>query len=138
MIINVKNKILGRACTEIAKKLLTSEEKIVVVNSRYAIISGQKEKILKKYKLRAEKKGKGNPSKNPQAPRYPDLIFKRTVRGMLPRSPKGVSALKRLKVFIDVPEEYSKEKLEDVKKPTIIHITLEELSINLGSRLKKI
>ncbi len=138
IIINGKNKILGRMCTDVAKKLLTSNEKIVVVNTRYVIISGRKEQIYKKYDLKTEKKAKGNPRKNPIAPKYPDMIVKRAVRGMLPRSPKGASALKRLKTFIDVPEEYEKEKLEDTKKPTILYITLEELSSHLGAKLKKI
>ncbi len=137
MIINGKNKILGRMCTEVAKKLL-NEEKVVVVNARNIVISGSREKIFKKYDLKAEKKGKGNPSKNPELKRLPDAIVKRTVRGMLPRTPRGVTALKRLKVFIDVPEEHSKEKLETTERPHILHITLEELSLHLGAKLKKI
>lgn len=137
MIINAKNKILGRLCTEVAKKLLSSEEKIIVVNTRNTIISGRREMIFKRYEAETKKKVKGNPEKGPKVIRYPDVIVKRTVRGMLPRSPKGDKALKRLKVFIDLPEEYQKEKLEEIPKSNILHITLEELSLHLGAKLKK-
>ena len=124
-------------CTDVAKKLLTSEEKIVVVNSRYTAISGRKEQIYEKYDSKKEKKVKGNPHKNPKYPNYPDSIVKRTVRGMLPRNAKGQNALRRLKVFIDVPDEYLKEKIEEVEKPHILHIKLEELALHLGAKLKK-
>jgi len=137
IIINGKNKILGRMCTDIAKKLLTSEEKVVVVNSRYTVISGRKEQIYEKYDAKKEKKVKGNPHKNPKYPNYPDSIVKRAVRGMLPRSAKGQKVLRNLKVFIDVPDEYLKEKIEEVDKPNVLHITLEELSLHLGAKLKK-
>ncbi len=138
MIINAKNKILGRLCTDVAKKLLTTEEKIVVVNTRYTIISGRREQIYKKHEAETEKKVKGNPEKGPRNIRYPDELVKRSVRGMLPRSPRGVTALKRLKVYIDVPEEYVKEKLEEVPKPHLLHITLEELALHLGAKLRKL
>jgi large subunit ribosomal protein L13 len=137
MIINAKNKILGRLCTEVAKKLLSSDEKIVVVNTRHTIISGRREMIFKKFDADTKKKVKGNPEKGPKVIRYPDVIVKRTVRGMLPRSPRGDKALKRLKIYIDLPEEYAKEKLEEVNKPNILHISLEELSLHLGAKLKK-
>jgi large subunit ribosomal protein L13 len=137
MIINAKNKILGRLCTEVAKKLLSSDEKIVVVNTRHTIISGRREMIFKKFDADTKKKVKGNPEKGPKVIRYPDVIVKRTVRGMLPRSPRGDKALKRLKIYIDLPEEYAKEKLEEVNKPNTLHISLEELSLHLGAKLKK-
>jgi large subunit ribosomal protein L13 len=134
--INAKNKILGRLCSSVAKELLNTKDKVIVVNTRKTIISGQKKKIFKKYKDLRERKGKGNPSKNPKYPRYPDAIVKRTIRGMLPRNAKGNSALKRLKVYIDVPKEFEDKIDKEEKLQNILHITLEDLSKYLGAKLK--
>jgi large subunit ribosomal protein L13 len=136
VIINAKNKILGRLCSQIAKDLLKSDDKVIVVNSRYTIITGKKKAIFKKYHDLTLRKGKGNPLKNPQYPRYSDQIVKRTVRGMLPRNAKGNTALRKLKVYIDVPEAYVKDVPKEVDVSDILHITLEDLSKYLGAKLK--
>lgn len=137
ILINAKNRALGRVCSEVAEKLLKNDDVVVVVNSRQSIISGKREQIFHKYEILNDKKGKGNPFKNQINPRYPDQLLKRTVRGMLPRNAKGNDALKRLKVYIDVPEMYVKDLPAELILPSIMHITLEELSLHLGAKLKK-
>jgi large subunit ribosomal protein L13 len=136
IIINAENKILGRLSSEVAEKLLKSKDKIVVVNSEKIIISGKKKQIVNMYLERKEKGGKGNPKKNPKFHRYPDKIFLKTVRNMLPRKPRGVEALKKLKVYIDVPEEYKNNLTEATPLQNIEHISLYELSRKLGANLK--
>jgi len=57
-------------------------------------------------------KDKGSREKGPYFPRMPDLIMKRTIRGMVPyRRKTGREALARLRIYIGVPDELkSKEK----------------------------
>lgn len=129
------NQIAGRIATRIAKDLLNGEE-VVVVNAEKIVLSGKKEVKFKEFKARRER---GDPIKGPFYPRYPDAIFRRMVRGMLPwHKPKGRKAFKRLKVYIGEPEEFkNKEKIRlkdaDASKLKIKYITLGELAILLGA-----
>jgi len=136
IIINAENQVNGRLASTIANKLLHSTEKIIIVNSKKIFISGNKKKIVKAHLDTKDRGGKGNPLKNPTFIRYPDAMFKRTVRGMLPRNNTGLLALKRLMVYIDVPEEYSKNLETAIKLKNIEHVTLEELSKKLGANIK--
>ncbi len=136
IVINGKNKVLGRLATNVAETLIKSREKVIVVNASEVIISGDKKSVLNKYHERTEKKQHGNPENNPKYPRYPHMIVKRTVRGMLPRSPKGAVALKRLMVFLDVPEAYAKEVPKEEKLKDLEHVTLKEIAKYLGAKLK--
>ena len=83
---------------------------------------------------------RGDPHKGPFFPRYPDDIFRRTVRGMLPwHQVKGRNAFKKLKVFVGVPEEYKNKKAEKIKvadanKLKITYTTLSDLSISIGAK----
>lgn len=105
IIIDAENSILGRLSTIIAKLLLEGY-KIYVVNAEKAVISGERNRVINGYKLLLEVKTHKNPYRGPKRPRSPVSIFKRTVRGMLPKeSSKGFEAYKRLRVFIGVPEE---------------------------------
>jgi large subunit ribosomal protein L13 len=134
-IYNAENQILGRLCSVIAKDLLNGE-KVVVVNCEKSVISGDpkfiKENYLKKIK-------RGDVYHGPFFPKYPDGIFRRTVRGMLPwDKAKGRKAFKNLKVFCGIPEEFKNKKFErvekfDASKLSTKFITLGELSILLGA-----
>jgi large subunit ribosomal protein L13 len=134
IVINAENKVFGRLCSEVAEKLLKYNEKIIVVNSRKAVISGNFENIYAKYFQRTERGGKGNPGNNPKYPRYPDRLVKRSVRGMLPRRPRGVDALKKLTVYIDVPENFKHTIPEQVKLKNMKYVTLEDISKKLGAK----
>ncbi len=135
IVINGENKVYGRLCSEIAEKLLKYNEKIIVVNARKVVISGNKDSIFERFFERTERGGKGNPRNNPKYPRYPDLMVKRGVRGMLPRKPRGVVALKNLKVYIDVPENFKEKIPEPTKLKNINFLTLEEISKRLGAKI---
>lgn len=136
LIYDATDKILGRLASIIAKKLLGGEE-IVVVNCEKAILAGDPKYKIKKY---LEKRRIGDPLKGPFISRYPDEIFRRTVRGMLPwKKKKGREAFKRLKVFIGLPKEFENKKFEEVKgidksKLRCKYISLEELSLQLGAK----
>jgi large subunit ribosomal protein L13 len=125
---------LGRLSTNVAKRLLEGEE-ISIVNSEKAIISGKKRTIKEKYK---QKREVGTYRKGPFFPRTADRIVKRTVRGMIPyQKPHGRQAFKRLKCYIDIPDEFKDKKLEKIKeaeKQPIEYITIAELSKSLGAK----
>jgi len=134
-IIDADGAVLGRLGTNVAKRLLNGEE-IVVVNSEKAIISGKKAAVKERYMQRRKV---GTYRKGPFFPRTPDMIVKRTIRGMIPyQTPHGRSAFKRLKCYIGVPEEFKGEKFEKIEKAEkqpIDFITVEELSKALGAKI---
>ena len=134
-IIDASGAILGRLSTFTAKRLLNGEE-IAVVNSEKAIISGKKSSIKNRYK---QKREVGTYRKGPFYPRMPDMIVKRTIRGMIPyQTPHGRTAFKRLKCYIGVPKEFEGKKLESIKaaeKQPIDYLTIEELSKSLGAKI---
>lgn len=123
---------LGRLGTHAAKRLLSGEE-IVILNSEKAIISGKKLSIKNRYKKKREL---GTYRKGPFFPRMPDMIVKRTIRGMIPyQTPHGRAAFKRLKCYIGIPEQFKGanfEKIDIAKKTPADFLTIEELSKFLG------
>ena len=134
-IIDASGAILGRLSTHTAKRLLKGEE-IAVVNSEKAIISGKKSAIKDRYK---QKREVGTYRKGPFYPRMPDMIVKRTIRGMIPyQTPHGRTAFKRLKCYIGVPKELEGKKFENIKsaeKQPVDFVTIEELSKSLGAKI---
>jgi large subunit ribosomal protein L13 len=134
-IIDASGAILGRLSTHTAKRLLKGEE-IAVVNSEKAIISGKKSAIKTRYK---EKREVGTYRKGPFYPRMPDMIVKRTIRGMIPyQTPHGRTAFKRLKCYIGVPKEFEGKKFESIKsaeKQPVDFVTIGELSKSLGAKI---
>jgi large subunit ribosomal protein L13 len=134
-IIDASGAILGRLSTFTAKRLLKGEE-IAVVNSEKAIISGKKSTIKNKYK---QKREVGTYRKGPFYPRMPDMIVKRTIRGMIPyQTPHGRTAFKKLKCYIGVPKEFEGKKFETIKtaeKQPVDYVTIKELSKSLGAKI---
>lgn len=139
-VIDCDSRILGRVASH-AAKLLLNGNKVILVNSEKAAISGHLSNIVANYKQKVEWQDKANPEHSPYWSRKPDLFVKRIVRGMLPyKRPRGKEAFKRLRVYIGVPEEIAKQKHE---KTEIKHrqesyestITVKELSERLGYRL---
>jgi len=135
-VIDATGLILGRMASVVAKRLLMGE-RIAIVNAEKAVISGKRKAIIRRYKERLQI---GHYRKGPYWPRRPDRIVWRTIRGMLPRyKEKGKRALKRLKVFISVPEELRgaepqtipEARAEKLKCP---FITVGELAKEIGWR----
>jgi len=127
MILDGKNMIFGRFSVEIARKLMNNEE-ISVINAEKIIILGDPQRTFEKY---LELRQKGDVFKGPFFPKRPDDIFKRTVKGMLPKNRMGRKYLKNLKVYIGTPDGMKGEKLE--QKPIKTNfISLGELSKKLG------
>jgi large subunit ribosomal protein L13 len=126
-IIDAKEAILGRLASFVAKELLKGE-KIVIVNCKDAIISGNRKFIEARY---LEKKSKvGTAQKGPKVSRLPHLIVKRVIRGMLPdhREGRGRAALNNLRCYATIPKEFeTKEKIKFDSKFKGKHIKVEEV-----------
>ncbi len=134
-IYDATNQIAGRLASHVAKDLLNGEQ-VVIVNAEKAVLSGDPKMKFREFK---QKRDRGDPKKGPFYPRYPDLILRRIVRGMLPwHKDKGRKAYRRLKVYIGEPEEFKNmEKIRieeaDASKLRCKYITLGELSLLLGA-----
>lgn len=135
-IYDAENQILGRLSTTISKQLLKGE-KVFVVNCEKAVISGNPQYTVSTYLQRVKR---GDPIHGPFFPRTPDGIFRRAVRGMLPRKkPKGRNAFKNLRVFIGLPEEFKNKNLEkiglaDASKLKTKYISIGDISSAIGAK----
>lgn len=136
-VIDGNDRILGRIGSHVAKELLNGNN-VVLVNAEKISVSGSRTTLFAKYKQLIELKDKANPEHSPYWSRRPDLFVKRVIRGMLPyKKARGKSAYKRLRVYIGVPEEFGKRKIEKVesKKPEELYqksMTIGELTRSLG------
>jgi large subunit ribosomal protein L13 len=148
--IDATNKILGRFCSQIAKRALLGHH-IVVTNAKKAIISGTKGNIhdnfLKKLNIRTAT----NPKKGPFHKRRPDEFMRRVIKQMLPRKKlRGKKALQRVHIYIeDIPERFMKkypklieDEIEKADKTRLSYynkfITLEDLCLRIGWNKKAI
>ena len=133
-LINADGLIVGRMASSVAKKLLNGE-KVIIVNAGKAVISGKKKSKVAEAKTFLEV---GSPMRGPFHCRRPDRILRKTVRGMLPfKQPKGKTALKKLKVFIGVPEDLKDQQMVTFKEAQAAklkgpYFTLAELAKEIG------
>ncbi len=129
--------IAGRLASLVAKNLLEGK-RVVVVNTEKILISGNISSIRKEWEKRLEISSVTNPKHGPFHPRRPERIFARMVRGMIPRKKaKGVAALKRLRTYIGVPEEYKNIEKVSFKeammtKPEAYYVKLGEVAKLIG------
>jgi large subunit ribosomal protein L13 len=132
--VNADGLILGRMASKVAKRLLNGEE-VIILNAEKAIISGKKKSKVAEAKQFLEV---GAPERGPFHYRRPDRIVKKTVRGMVPISqPKGKIALKRLKVYMGVPEDFKNQQTITFTEAQVMklkgpHFTLAELAKEVG------
>ncbi|MHA1914015.1 MAG: 50S ribosomal protein L13 [Promethearchaeota archaeon] len=149
-LIDATNKILGRFCSQIAKRALLGEN-IVIINAKDAIISGTKSDIHNRYLEKLQISTATNPLRGPFHERRPDTFMRRVIKQMLPRKKvRGKEALKRVHVYIsDIPERFKKRYQKLI--PTDIYkadksrlsyynkyITLENLCMRIGWNKKEI
>ncbi len=140
IVVDGSGQILGRLASIVAKKLLEGET-VVVVNAEKIVVSGDPVKVKQFYKRTVlGVKSHYSHRLRPKRPRSPVRLFKATVKGMLPKENKrGREALKRLRVYVGVPEEYaSVEKVRfkdaDASRLARSYIELGEIARELGWR----
>jgi len=94
--------------------------------------------VINQWKERLELSSRVNPIYGPIHPRRPDNILRRMVRGMVPRKkPKGATAMKRLRIYIGVPEGVKTTSLTKfdettASRPIPVYVTMGDLSKSLG------
>ncbi|MBU1135166.1 MAG: uL13 family ribosomal protein, partial [Nanoarchaeota archaeon] len=89
-------------------------------------------------KIFHEKLKKGDPYHGPFYPKTPEGVMKRIIRGMLPyKKPLGKKALKRVRVYREMPEEFKDRELKDFgaeNKLRCKYITLSKLCERMGGK----
>jgi large subunit ribosomal protein L13 len=138
-IIDATDLIMGRMASNIAKRLLAGE-KIIVINAEKAVLSGKKRSRLREFQEFLGKTSVTNPKYGPHHPKKPDTLIRRVIRGMLPMDkPKGKSALKSLRVFVNVPQELQGRHCQTIpdasaKRLRCPYITLGAIMHEIGYR----
>ena len=140
MIIDATDLILGRMATLVAKKALEGE-KVDIVNCEEAVLTGNKDQIIARYKQR---RYRGVPLQGPYFPRYPDRLVRRVVRGMLPyKKTRGREAFQRVMCHISVPEKFKDGKFETIKEvhidkvPNLKYMKIKDICRVLGAKIWK-
>jgi len=149
-LLDARNKILGRFCSQVAKKALLGEQ-IVIINAKDAIISGTKSNIHEKYLSKLNISTATNPRRGPFWPRRPDTFMRNVIKKMLPRKKfRGKEALKRIHIYIeDIPERFSHRyknltpnEINNADKTRLSYynkfITLENLCLRIGWKKREI
>lgn len=138
-VIDGKNAILGRLGSVVAEKIMAGEE-VVVLNCESIVITGEKEMVFADYKARFDR-GECKSRKGPFYPRRADLLFKRSVRGMIPwTSTSGRNAFRRLHAYVGTPKQFAEGyevtvEEQAMKKITGKYTTLGAVAKFLGSRI---
>ena len=138
--------VLGRQASTVADLLLKStragnSDQVVIVNAEKAVVSGKPKSVFATYH---DKYALNHARKGPFFPRMPDMILKRTVRGMLPYQEKssGRRALRNLRVEIgcpshlsgDLPEGHEAGDDSKIRRDLPMRfVRLGDISANLGA-----
>lgn len=137
IVVDATNCIAGRMCSHVSKLLLQGN-RVAIVNAENAMLSGARAKTIQLYKEHLEINSVTNPIHGPFHPRRPDTMLTKMVRGMVPkRKSSGMTAFARLRVYIGVPEEMKKTKMESfpdskITKPESYYITVGEVAKEMG------
>ncbi|MFQ5969897.1 MAG: 50S ribosomal protein L13 [Nitrososphaerales archaeon] len=137
VVVDATNHIAGRLCSYVAKMLLKGDN-VIVLNSEKAMLSGNRYAIIREWHEYLEIGSIVNPVHGPFHARRPDRIITRMVRGMVPKQKaKGVSAMKRLRVYIGVPKNYQATKAKEfddakIRKPAAYYTSVHELAKSIG------
>ena len=138
-IIDGRNAVLGRLGSIVAQRIMDGEE-IVVVNAESIVVTGERDMVFADYKARVDR-GDTTKRKGPFYPRRADLLFKRSVRGMIPwTSTSGREAYRRLHVFVGTPKQFADAEVVKIdgamKKISGKYTTLGAISKFLGSNVR--
>jgi large subunit ribosomal protein L13 len=138
IIVDASNCIAGRICSNVSK-LLIQGNRVAIINSERAMLSGNRYKTIEDYKKYLEVGSVTNPIHGPYHPRRPDRILTKMVRGMISRrKSSGILAFKRLRVYIGMPTELQSSKeikiFDDAKitKSESYYITIGDIAKQIG------
>jgi large subunit ribosomal protein L13 len=135
--IDASGQIVGRMSSRISKLLLNGDS-VVIVHADKALFSGHRSSVMGDFFERLKIASVVHPKHGPFHPRTPAGILTRIIRGMIPRTKSsGVSAIRRLRVYTDVPkgmEKLSFTNFDDAKatKPLAYYVPLGEVAHRIG------
>lgn len=139
-IVDATGHVVGRLASVLAKRLLNGEE-IVVVNAERAIVTGKKSVVFEIYRAAHHRGSTASRMRGigPRYPRRPDMMLRRSISRMLPyQQPRGRAALKRLRVYLSVPDDFKGKPTEIIqvakRPPQGPYISLGEIARLLGSK----
>ncbi len=138
VVVDARDCILGRVASQVAQRALDGET-VAVVNAEDAVITGGREDVFDNYRTRTQLSS----DKDPSYPRRPDMIFKRSIRGMLPhKKPRGREAFESVRVYVGNPyehdDDHEAEILEDTSLDRLSNIRfvhLHEVAEQLGANV---
>ena len=126
--------VAGRMASIVAKMALEGE-RVDIINSENAVISGSKKEIFANFE---QKRNRGEPFHGPFYPKRSDLILKRIIRGMLPyKKERGIKAMKRIMVYLGNPKNKNGETIKDInlnKMKIDKYVYLKDISKKLGAK----
>jgi large subunit ribosomal protein L13 len=129
--------IAGRMCSHVSKLLLKGN-RVTIVNSEKAMLSGNRYKTIDLYKEFLEINSVTNPIHGPFHPRRPDTMLTKMVRGMVPKTKtSGIEAFKRLRVYIGIPDQFMNKKAESMEdskitRPPAKYISVGDVAKQIG------
>jgi large subunit ribosomal protein L13 len=134
VIVDARDCILGRVASQVAQRALDGE-RIAVINAEQAIITGSEEDVKEKFETRFNLSS----DQGPYYPKRPDMIAKRSIRGMLPyKKPRGREAFENVRVYVGNPYDEDGEILDDTsldRLSNIRFVQLGEVSQHLGANV---
>jgi large subunit ribosomal protein L13 len=139
IVVDATKCIAGRMCSHVSKLLLEGN-RVAVVNAEKAMLSGNRYKTIDSYKDYLTINSVTNPIHGPFHPRRPDTIISKMVRGMIPkRKADGITAFKRLRVYIGIPDDMKNATMESfddskITKPESYYISVAEVAKQIGWR----
>ncbi|WP_227376099.1 50S ribosomal protein L13 [Haladaptatus halobius] len=134
VIVDARDCILGRVASQVAQRAMDGE-RIAVINAEQAIITGSEEDVKEKFETRFNLSS----DQGPYYPKRPDMIAKRSIRGMLPyKKPRGREAFENVRVYVGNPYDEDGEILDDTsldRLSNIRFVQLGEVSQHLGANV---
>ncbi len=136
-VIDARDHVLGRLSSNVAERILDGET-IVVVNAQDILVTGNRSFTFSDYKTRTDR---GKIRKGPYHPRRADMLFKWTVRGMVPfKKTSGREALRRVRAYVGVPREFEDLEMERIENAMRVntgkYTTLGAVAGYLGSNIR--
>ena len=130
IVIDGKNALLGRLASYAAKQALLGAH-VIIVNCEDVVISGNPKSVVEAYHVKHVRGGSS--MKGPFFPSSPERIVKRTIKGMIShRQARGLAALKRVRCYLSIPEEYKTASfIKAGKEKPIKTIVLKEVTARL-------
>lgn len=135
--VDATGQIAGRLCSNSAKRLL-SGDRVIIVNAEKCLLSGQRSDVMNTWLEYLKIASVVHPKHGPFHDRTPNGMLTRMIRGMVPRrKPKGMAAMKRLRVYVGIPEKLEKMKFSgyedsNATKPSAYYVQLGEIAHRIG------